>query len=247
MIVLYSGTPGSGKTYCSVLTVLEWLRGGKYVISNVRLNFSGLRDGDKLSLRYLYVPWQHFDLQLFYDWAKCRHKVARENQTLVVIDEAQRTFNAREFQRGDRAQWVTFFSEHRHYGYSVLMIAQNDRMIDRQIRSLVEYEYVHRRVQVYLRWLPGTTFTQIMRWYGVREKLGQRFVRLRPSVANLYNTFAMGVLGEIETMQEKNVPGRLKKLIGGVKVSWLRLLIYVVCACVGGLGLAFVLRGKGGF
>ena len=34
MIELYTGTPGSGKSYHSVNTVLDWLSRGKTVISN---------------------------------------------------------------------------------------------------------------------------------------------------------------------------------------------------------------------
>ena len=39
------------------------------------------------------------------------------------------------------------FSQHRKLGYRVILIAQFDRMLDRQIRSVLEYEYIHRKVR----------------------------------------------------------------------------------------------------
>ena len=72
-----------------------------------------------------------------------------EDQILLVIDESQLIFNARDWQKAGREKWLSFFSQHRKYGYHIILVAQFDRMIDRQIRSLIEYEYVHRKVGNY--------------------------------------------------------------------------------------------------
>ena len=37
-----------------------------------------------------------------------------------------------------------FFSQHRKLGYRVILVAQFSEMIDKQIRALIEYEYIHR-------------------------------------------------------------------------------------------------------
>ena len=74
------------------------------------------------------------------------HKIGKEGQTLVVIDECQIIFNCRDFGRKDRNAWVTFFAQHRKLGFNVILITQSDRMLDRQIRSLVEEEVKHRKL-----------------------------------------------------------------------------------------------------
>ena len=79
------------------------------------------------------------------------HSVPEEH-ILLVIDEAQLLFNAREWNKGNRASWISFFTQHRKLGYRVIMIAQFDRMLDRQIRSVIEYEHIHRKVKNVGRW-----------------------------------------------------------------------------------------------
>ena len=38
---------------------------------------------------------------------------------------------------------MTFFSQHRKLGFNIILITQSDRMLDKQIRSLVEDEVKH--------------------------------------------------------------------------------------------------------
>ena len=59
---------------------------------------------------------------------------------MVIIDECQIIFNCRDFGRKDRGAWVTLFSQHRKLGFNFILITQNDRMLDKQIRALVETE-----------------------------------------------------------------------------------------------------------
>ena len=98
----------------------------------------------------------------------------KKAQTLIIIDEAQLIFNSRDWngKNGDRMQWIKFFSQHRKYGYNIILIAQFDRMIDRQIRSLVEYEVAHMKMSNFFKFLPFTSFMAVMRWYGQKMKVG---------------------------------------------------------------------------
>lgn len=146
MIDLYSGTPGSGKSLHAMAVIRMALLTGKPVICNFGVNVDLLRPA--AAERYIYVG----NDQLTPDLLRALSKIwfagrrVREDQILLVIDEAQILFNARAFQARDRAAWVSFFSQHRKYGYHVLLISQYDRMLDRQIRAMIEYEWVHRKV-----------------------------------------------------------------------------------------------------
>lgn len=72
-----------------------------------------------------------------------------ENQTLLVLDECQDLFNPRSWNRKDRLSWCSFFREHRKYGYEVYLISQDETVIDKQIRNVLQYEYTHRCVNNY--------------------------------------------------------------------------------------------------
>ena len=93
--------------------------------------------------------------------------------------------------------WLEFFSQHRKYGYKVLFIAQFDRMIDRQIRSLIEYEYIHRKLgnfgakgKIMTLLALGEVFVCVKRFYSLNERIGVEMFRARKSVYRLYDSYA---------------------------------------------------------
>jgi hypothetical protein len=43
----------------------------------------------------------------------------KEGEILLLIDEAQLMFNSRKWQNISRQGWLSFFSQHRHYGYPI--------------------------------------------------------------------------------------------------------------------------------
>lgn len=188
MIWLYSGTPGSGKSYHAVRDIvfrLKKRKGFNNVIANFLINFP--------SKNFFY--WSNSDMKVeaFYMYAARHHKIGIEGQTLVVIDEAQIIFNSRNWNTNsnERMRWIEFFSQHRKLGFNFILIAQFDRMLDRQIRCLIEYEVAHLKVNNYFRIIPITTFLAVQRWYGQKLKVGVEYIFYRKSVANYYDTMAL--------------------------------------------------------
>ena len=151
MIILYSGTPGSGKSLHTADVINRWLwRWKAPVIANFSFNarachpkgwgsFLEVNNSDLCPDFLIYFSEKYRELR---NW-----QTVPEEHILLVIDEAQLLFNAREWNKGDRAGWISFFTQHRKLGYRVILIAQFDRMLDRQIRSVIEYEYIHRKVK----------------------------------------------------------------------------------------------------
>lgn len=198
MIWLYSGTPGSGKSYHAATEIVRYMRLGKGVICNFPIKAGAVKgaksvpqfvDGD--SLKPGYFVW--YAMQNHYD--------GKEGQTLIVIDEAQLVFNARESTTKGRKEWLKFFQLHRHLGYDVLLIAQSDRMLDRQIRALLEYDVRHRKannfgfigllLSVFTR---RALFLAIQRWYGIPGKDGicdKNFFWFRAEFAQIYDSYAL--------------------------------------------------------
>ena len=148
MITLYSGTPGAGKSLHLASRLYNRMKHVRApIIGNFKANFSSLKKpkGD-----YLYMdnvdltPERLIWFSQNYSAYKGRH--VKEGEILLVIDECQLLFNSRDWGNRDRGAWLSFFTQHRKLGYEVILIAQFDRMLDRQIRSLIEYEWVHRKV-----------------------------------------------------------------------------------------------------
>lgn len=151
MIELYSGTPGSGKSLHCADLMKRWLNHWKApVICNFSFNARACNpkgwgsllivDNNQITPDFLiYFSEKYRELR--------KWNSVPEEHILLVIDEAQLLFNAREWNKGNRASWISFFTQHRKLGYRVILIAQFDRMLDRQIRSVLEYEHIHRKVK----------------------------------------------------------------------------------------------------
>ncbi len=196
-ITLYSGTPGSGKSFHAAVDIARRLRRGGGLICNFPVN-EGFVKKRKAHVEY----WDNSELtaERLVAYALEHHKIGKEGQTLVVIDECQILFNCRDFGRKDRNAWVTFFSQHRKLGFNVILITQSDRMLDKQIRSLVEDEVRHRKLNNYgfggmfltLFSLGRTWFIAIDYWYGGNKlKLGYSVFPYRNRYSALYDSYKL--------------------------------------------------------
>ena len=195
MIHLYSGTPGSGKSLHTARDIRDALRIRKMpVIANFDVNHS-LRNYDRL---FTYLPNDRLDPSFLEDFARnwFAGRKVREGSILLVIDEAQLVFNSRAWQHGQRMDWIQFFSQHRHFGYKVVLIAQFDRMIDRQIRSLIEIETNHRKLGNFgmkglILSLPfrGRLFLGVSYYYGLKEKVGTCWLLPRRAYFKVYDSY----------------------------------------------------------
>lgn len=197
-IWLYSGTPGSGKSFHAAKDIVQRLKKGGGLICNFPVNEDFV--GKKLRAHVEYWDNSQLTAERLVAYALEHHKIGKENQTLVVIDECQIIFNCRDFGRKDRNAWVTFFAQHRKLGYNVILISQSDRMLDRQIRSLIETEVRHRKLNNYglggmflsLFSFGRTWFIAIDYWYGGNKlKLGQTVFPFRKRYSEVYDSYKL--------------------------------------------------------
>lgn len=192
MIYLYTGTPGSGKSYHAAEVIDRALRRKIPVIANFEVNLNPKKHKGE----YLMIDTLDMQPDIFMRYAEEHFTPgAGEHQGIIIIDEAQIPFNSREGLNRNRMKWIDFFSKHRHYFFDIILITQHDRMLDRQIRSLVETEYKHRKLTNFgaKGWfmivLFHKMFVAVQYWYPIQERVGSEFFNLRKSVCKLYNTF----------------------------------------------------------
>lgn len=200
MIELYSGTPGSGKSLHVAKIIRERLRlYNCVIIGNFYVNQNTIK---KRKGTYIYVDNSRLDPDRLINFAVryARHKGRRlkEDELYLFIDEAQLLFNSRDWQLIKTSGWVSFYSQHRKLGFYVGLIAQFDRMLDRQIRSLVENEIKHRKVSraglfgKLLGFLTGDNlFIYIKIWYPMKQKVYSEFFLGTKKVYDLYDSYGL--------------------------------------------------------
>lgn len=202
MIYFYSGTPGSGKSLHVAQDIYAYIRRGKNVIANFDIAYDSI-PGRKKGY-FFYRDNHELSPSWLVDFALLAHKrdlagKIVEKQTMLIIDECQLIFNCRSWNDRARQEWCSFFTQHRKYGYSVILVSQFDRLVDRQIRSLIEYEYKHRKVNNYgvggllvsLFAVGHPVFACVEYWYGVKEKVGVTFFFGRKKYYNLYDSYKL--------------------------------------------------------
>lgn len=179
MIYFFTGKPGNGKSLHMAEIIYSSLLKGKNVISNIEINwnaFDKVKHKEKLG-QFIYIDnteWlnnaykginksykgtpdnkQHYSyIDGLYNFALNFHKTNSrgqmiEGQTILVLDECQDLFNTRTWNRKDRLEWCQFFRIHRHYGFNCYLISQDDKVIDKQIRSILQKEIEHRCINNY--------------------------------------------------------------------------------------------------
>lgn len=198
-IILYSGTPGSGKSLHLAARLVHTMKRFKApIIGNFACDFSAYK---KLKGSYLYIDNAFLTPDRLINFSKNYGEYVgrrvKEGEILLVIDECQIMFNARSWGQKDRAAWCSFFTQHRKFGYEVVLIAQNDRMLDRQIRSLIEYEWIHRKVsnfgwygKLLSLFCLGKMFVAVKVWYPMKLKVGSEFFIFHKKSAGIYDTFS---------------------------------------------------------
>lgn len=193
MITLYDGTPGSGKSFHCIKDIVFSLTHGKNVIANFPVAIDKIKCDPKKMGKFLYVSNSNLTVKFLYEFAKENHERGKEGLTKIVIDEAQTKFNPR-VKSNDRIEFNQFFSLHRKLGYNVLLITQNDRLIDRQIRCNIEYRVKHRKINNFGTigmFIPFSVFAAIEYWYGINEKLGTNMIIFKKKLADLYDSYAL--------------------------------------------------------
>lgn len=197
---LYSGTPGSGKSLHVARDIRDHLRLKRLPVV---ANFDISPETKGYSERFTWMPNDRLSPDWLVEFAEryWEGRKVREDSILLVIDEAQLVFNSRTWQdkAGSRRRmdWIEFFSQHRHFGYKVVLVAQFDRMLDRQIRSLVEIEVSHRKMGNFglkglLLSLPfrGRLFLAVSYYYGLRERVGVSWLLPRRAYFRLYDSYS---------------------------------------------------------
>lgn len=198
MIYLYSGTPGSGKSLHTARLITEY--GNSHKDRLIFTNFVIDTTHFKHPERFIFIENKDLSIKYLEDSAIeffNSHK-RKEGSLVLFLDECQILFNARSWHEKSRMDWLTFFSQHRKFCFDIYLIAQYDIMIDKQFRTLIEYETVHRKLTNigFIGWLIkiftfGDLFIAVTRFYQLDHKIHTEFFKARKKYYRIYDTFAV--------------------------------------------------------
>lgn len=86
-------------------------------------------------------------------------------------------------------------------------------MLDRQIRALIEYEYIHRKISNFgwkgfliSAFAGGKLFVAVKMWYPMKERVGSEFFRAKKFYYSLYDSYARFDRGRL-SMGDDGGPG----------------------------------------
>lgn len=208
MITLYTGTPGSGKSLhvaSDIRMALNKPRGEDMpVIANFDVNTLGVKRPDA----FHYYDNMDLTPELLTDfaddfWLHTKRHFS-EDYIILALDECQLVFNSRNWmdrgrggKRDSRMDWLEFFSQHRKYGYRVILIAQSAKMIDNQFRMLVDDEVNHRKVSqmgmlgaIVGGAFRGRLFMRVKYLFQDHERLGMSIYVGRRRDMDMYDSYA---------------------------------------------------------
>ena len=197
---LYSGVPGSGKSLLVTYRAIDALLENKNIISNFPMDISYF--GKRKRGKFFYTHTDKISVKFLIAFAKWNHekkgRCSKKAQTIVIIDEAEIKFNSRLWDARDRMEWIFFFANHRHFNFDFWLVSQSDRMLDRQIRDLIQTEYKCRSITGFgiegkiISFLFGGLFVCVPYDHGTRTKfLMPTFYRLHKRKAAVYDTMHM--------------------------------------------------------
>jgi zona occludens toxin len=206
MFIGYTGTPGAGKTYEAVRKIIDNLRMGRVVFTNIDgMNapeclemikcVTGLNDCGLADHLFFFEDWQ---LEEFWN-----HVIPG---SLIVLDEVQNIFSSREWQSQKNISFNAWASTHRHHGYDVVLITQSIMRIDTAVRALVEWTYCFRKVNFF-----GSLFTKkYLRYaYGGEDTSGaplsKTFRTYHSFIFLCYKSYVSGDAKELGIMKHSNV------------------------------------------
>jgi len=218
-IEVHTGFVGSGKSYAATklgINIADAKFGKRYVIANFPISdkstmFAKYRKKKKtVPTRWIYKDNQSLTVDYLVKKSIEMKWNEKEGSCLVIFDEASIPFNTRSWNSADRLDWIKFLTQSRKFGYDFIFITQDSRMIDKQIKSLCEYEVQYKKLNntfgfAWLSLFRITLFAAVKYWNGMKYTKGQlRIYKYSKRVANRYDTLNLFGYGGDGDEQSKN-------------------------------------------
>lgn len=209
-IEVFEGTPGSGKTYDAVKKISDNLRLGRTIYTNidgmddpdckkVLKSISGLDDYQFATKFHILTKEQCYH---FWDDDIC------EKGSLIVIDEAHKWFNSRNWKSKENQAFSDWCSTHRHYGFDVILITQRIEKIDSQARSCVEWTSRYKKINFLGNLMNGIAKSYVVYLYSgddTSDCMSKSVRRYDSRIFRCYQSYAASDIKERDIQKHTNI------------------------------------------
>lgn len=229
MIEIFEGKLGGGKTYNSVLRMAAHLRRGGVIYTNVEIVWEGLAQFVRSIYGVEPVPEQvhEIDCDDIPEFHKHLKRGTDKMNVLVVLDEIDLWFNARDHAQADRQSRALFefIKLSRKVNIDIIFIAQSAHNMDRQFVRQVQYIWRFKDMSRLRMELFGALFGKLLGGYILclcydydgRTVLEKKWLRKDLRIFKAYNTKA--ILKSTELPGEVASPFSLKRVSGVSRAS----------------------------
>lgn len=206
MIYAFVGIPGSGKTYEAIEMMLDNLRCGRKIYTNI----DGLEDERCREHIKCFTQISYFGLKVHLNlltneeaqefWLHC------EPGSLIIIDETHKLFSNRDWQTAKNKNFANWASTHRHEGYDLVLITQDLSKIDSHVRTLVGWTYVYRKVNFMGRMFENRYLKYV---YAGDETTGSPISTEKhaynPKIFRCYKSYVTDEIKELKILKSVNI------------------------------------------
>lgn len=206
MIRIYTGVPGSGKSYHMAELICIKYRQGKNIFCNFEVDVDYLKKKYPRSKAHVFILDNRELLYPFgfTGFSNNFHKIdkngrVKESQSYLFIDECNKNFDSRRWNQRGREEWNDWLSEHRKDGFEVILCTQSIEDVDKKIRGRIETEVKHfsvKNFKMFGRILSlfsgGNLFLQRTQWVTKSKtkanKISSTFTRGKRKYYKVFNT-----------------------------------------------------------
>ena len=204
MVLCYEGTPGSGKCYDAIVKIIDNLRLGRIVYTNIsgiddpvcreHIKLKAKLDDYECSTHLVYLS----DLEITQPQKHCKPGA------LLVIDEVHKRLNARDWQSQKNKEFADWGSTHRHGGFDVLLITQGLEKVDSQVRGLVEFTHRYKKNN-YFGSLMEKQFLVKVYEEDSTKIIGKRSGKYDKSIYKCYKSYVTSDIQEMKIQSNVNI------------------------------------------
>ncbi len=246
MIELYEGRLGGGKTYSAAVRLVDHVRRGGIICTNIELIWPAFKDYIRTSYGLeaeddQFIRLREEQVGLFHRFTPSG---TADLPVLVVIDEAHLTFNARDFAQTDKLyrETLTFLTQSRKVNTDIIFIAQSVLNMDKQFMRLVQFIW---RFRDLAKWkIPGLGIPYPLKQilavqfdYDGKTVLQRSFVSKDKRIFGLYNTNSL--IRDFPRLEVANTKRSLQRTTAGKQMKFL-----IPIGIVVGLISAYLLYSK---
>ena len=197
MIELYEGRLGGGKTYSATVRIVDHLRRGGVVATNVELRWECVVA--YVADRFGVVVESDQVIKLSDEQVGLFHRFTPSGTpqlpVLIVIDEAHLNFNSRDYAKTDKLyrETLTFLTQSRKVHTDVVFISQSVLNMDKQFMRLVQFIWRFRDLSKWkipglgIKW-PINQILCVQFDYDGRTVLQRHFINKDRRIFELYET-----------------------------------------------------------